>query len=286
MSYAGPIVMLGQFLTWVLGLWIGFALVYVSDLNSLHSGGEISFDPTTFVDALYLSGVTLTTVGFGDLVAETDALRLVTVAEAAGGLAVITAAITYLLSVYPLISQVRVAARSVPHAEADDEAAARLVVFRGPETIAALQRDLIQVDEDTQRFPVLYYFHSDDPSASISALVRGACLVTMQLRWGVAEESLPHGRWYGEQLTAPLDRLMNHYRRRFMGRPGSQGRTPGLTEDQLRHRLGELRRAAATVAQPARDSDRDLAAFGTFVTRSNAFLSDLGRRHAYPERPL
>ena len=48
-----------------------------------------------------------------DLVAATDGLRLVTVLEAASGLAVITGAITYLLSVYPLVSQVRVAARSV-----------------------------------------------------------------------------------------------------------------------------------------------------------------------------
>ena len=89
-------------LTWLGGLLLGYALVYLQYVDA-----GLSYDPSvTFgsrgpVEALYMSGVSLTTVGFGDVVATTDVLRLVTVTEAAGGFAVITGAISYLITVYP-----------------------------------------------------------------------------------------------------------------------------------------------------------------------------------------
>src|SRR6185503_2724090 len=96
LAFAGPVAMFTNMVTWVLGLWIGHALIYTSGM--------------AFDDALYASGEALTTVGFGSVNFDPEWLRYVAIAEAAGGLGTFTAVIAYVLSVYPLLTQVRAAA--------------------------------------------------------------------------------------------------------------------------------------------------------------------------------
>ncbi len=104
LAFAGPLAMLSNFLLWVLGLSLGYALVYLPFVDDFSYAPGVPFGDVSFAEALYMSGVALTTVGFGDVVAGSDPLRLVTVAESASGLALITAAVAYLLSVNPLIT--------------------------------------------------------------------------------------------------------------------------------------------------------------------------------------
>ena len=92
-----------------------------------------------FVEALYLSEASLTTGGFGDVVAGSHVLRLVTILEAASGLAVIAAAIAYVTAVYPRVSLVRAAASWATDLEGDTElGAARLVCHGGRDKVARL----------------------------------------------------------------------------------------------------------------------------------------------------
>ncbi|HEX2162550.1 MAG TPA: amidohydrolase family protein [Thermoanaerobaculia bacterium] len=97
-------------------------------------------------EALYLSGTALTTVGFGDIVPATGALRLVTVAEAATGFAVITGAISYLLSVYPQVSVVRSACARLADAragEVEEAGPGRLGIPRRPPAVRRLLVSLV-----------------------------------------------------------------------------------------------------------------------------------------------
>lgn len=282
MGFAGPAAMSCQFATWALGVWTGFALIYSARLGDLSFSPDVAFGAPDVVDALYLSAVALTTVGFGDVVAGTDELRLVTTLEAASGLAVITGAITYLLSVYPLVSQVRVAARSVARAAASDREAHMFVVNGGRRELVALRDDLIQIDEDTQRFPVLYHFHSEDSAASLSTLVRAASLVTMQLRWGPDEHRAPYDRWYGEALDEALSHAISHYRRTFIG-------TISTECDRRSDPKARLQRLSAVGDATLPSEDRtaaEVAEFAAFYARCDAFLAALGARHAYPYEPL
>lgn len=93
LSYAGPVAMLANMLIRVGGLWLGFALIYGSGMSA--------------GDSIYASGEALTTVGFGHQPFDPEWLRYVGVVEAAGGFGVFSAAITYVLSVYPLVTQLR-----------------------------------------------------------------------------------------------------------------------------------------------------------------------------------
>lgn len=284
-GYGGTVAMLAQLLTWVLGLWVGFALIYAGHLDRLGFSPQLDFGDRDLLDALYLSAAALTTVGFGDLVAATDALRLVTVVEAASGLAVITAAISYLLSVYPLASEIRVAGRQLAPAQAGDRGAAELVVHGGRSRLLALQRDLIQLDESTQRFPVLYYFHAEDSSASLAAVIRASSAIVMQLRFGLSARAVPHARWNGEVLEATLTRVIEHFGERFHARAGpDRERLPG--EAEVDRRLAELRRAAARVTGVEADDEPDREALANLLARSNSFLAELEHRHLYPHEPL
>ena len=74
------------------------------------SQATVPFGERGLAEALYVSGATLTTVGYGDVVAGTDALRILSVLESGGGLAAITAAVTYLLSVHSAVSELRASA--------------------------------------------------------------------------------------------------------------------------------------------------------------------------------
>lgn len=101
----GPLAVVGAVGLWIAALWLGFALIWLGLAESLSIAAEDAFDgQLSLLDALYFSGSTMTTVGFGDLIASTPATRLVAVIEAGAGFMVLTSSITYVLSVYPLVS--------------------------------------------------------------------------------------------------------------------------------------------------------------------------------------
>jgi hypothetical protein len=194
LSYAGPLAIAANMVMWVVGLWVGFALVYASEFD--------------FGDAIYKSGEALTTVGFGDIDFEPEWLRYVAVIEAAGGLGVFTAAIAYVLSVYPLVTAIRASALFASlTAEAGDTSQA-----------AVLTRRLIESHEHVKRFPVLYYFESGDEAESMTTLLRSAHSMSIQLREsGDSARAMP--------LERALNRLLEDLERDYIGGRGggSQG---------------------------------------------------------------
>jgi hypothetical protein len=219
LSYAGPLAIAANMLLWVVGLWIGFALVYASGMQ--------------FDEALYKSGEALTTVGFGDVEFDPEWLRYVAVFEAAGGLGVFTAAIAYVLSVYPLVTAIRAAALFASlAADAGDTSQAPVLTQR-----------LIESHEHVKRFPVLYYFESGDEGESMTTLLKAAVAMCVALR----EE--------GESRTVPLERALNRLfddlERDYIG-----GRGGGLDEAPARDFRA---RAESVIGAFAREHRQDTA---------------------------
>ncbi|MCB2413267.1 potassium channel family protein [Demequina sp. TTPB684] len=278
-GYAGPVMMLAQLASWVLGLWLGFALIYAGSLDQLDYTLPGSDDSPGFVDALYFSGVALSTVGFGDIVAQSDSMRLVSAAEAALGLAVFGAAISYLLTVYPLVSEIRTIARHLSSAQ-DHHGAAELVAHGGQSRLDTLERDLIRLDESTQRFPILYYFHAHDPTASLGSVIRATSLITMQLRWGIATQSAPYARWYGGVLEGTLTRVTEHLAGRYH-RLGSAAAHSPPTSEQVDSEWRAARAAAADVTRIEAEDEIDVNSFAEHLRRFDRFLRELEREHLY-----
>ncbi|WP_298455881.1 potassium channel family protein [uncultured Cellulomonas sp.] len=278
---AGMLAVVAVFAVWTALMWLGWALVYLPNLGDFSFDSAVPYGDRGLAEALYLSGMSLTTVGYGDVVGATDPMRLATVAEAAAGFGLMTAAITYVLSIYPLTTDVRSAARMVSTQAGDTARATRLVVLGGASYLQDLQHDLLTIDENFERFPFLYYFRAKDPDASLHTLMHGATVVCLAARWGVSAESTPHARLLGDELQLRLERVMAHYATRFLMR----AREPlgeSLDPDDARRRLERLRRAAgADGAEPVVD-ETDLRRFALFLGRSQAFLDDLAEHHLLP----
>jgi hypothetical protein len=91
LSVFGPLSLLGLFALWAAGLVLGFGLLHHAVVP--REGGV--------ADSLYFSGVTFTTLGYGDLSPVGPVSRLLSVAEAATGFGFFAIVIAYL----PVLNQ-------------------------------------------------------------------------------------------------------------------------------------------------------------------------------------
>ena len=125
LSLAGPVAFVTVLATWAGLLVLGWALVFWP-----HMPGSFRFDPdveaagSDFVHALNVSLVTLTTLGFGDITPTSEALRLILPLEALLGFGLLSASISWLVSIYPALSRRRSLAYEISllrAAEAEDD---------------------------------------------------------------------------------------------------------------------------------------------------------------------
>lgn len=284
LSAGGPLAILTLVGTWVVGIWLGFALVYLPWIAEGFSyTPSVVYGDKDLFEALYVSGTLVTTVGLGDVVPQGDALRILAVVEAGAGLATFTAAITYLINVYPLISEARATALVAGSAAPDAERATRLVIHGGQAELGQLQRGLVKFREDTNRFPILFYFRSSDPSESFLTLLHGAALVCLELQWGLNAAAVPYAPIFGTGLQDALERVVEDYQGRFAGHDLS-GR---LDAQDAQARFARLREAAEQVApDAAADACAPPREFCELVGTLDALLEDLARWQRYPHRPL
>lgn len=86
LSYSGPILFTVTFTAWFMLLVIGWAMIYVPGVGTAITASSGGTEPR-WATALYYSGFNLTTLGVGNVAANTVSYRLLTVAEAGIGVA-------------------------------------------------------------------------------------------------------------------------------------------------------------------------------------------------------
>ncbi len=289
LPWAGPLAMGVNVLVWVVGLWLGYALIYLPYVEGLSYDQPESFGAKGLTEALYVSGVALTTVGFGDIVAATDPLRLVTILESWSGLVAITAAITYVISVYPLVSSIRGSALRLSDLEASaPRGAARLLATGGDGELGDLQRALIETHENIRRFPVIYYFHAPTVAESVETLLRSSILVYLVSHW-VRKPDGGGARHYESALRTTLLRIMDDFEADYIGgRATGFGDPPPLDREEARKRLHPLHEAAVEADPEAGGEREDELAeeLAGFLARAEAFLSRLASENRAEPEPL
>ena len=166
LNAVGPALMPLLIVTYIVLLTLAFALVYVphlpDDFQLTVAKGE-----ATWVNAVYFSGCTLTTLGYGDIVPRTTTLRFVALFEAASGFALISLAITYLLAVNTALERKRTVALSLYHQAGEGADAAGYIAhyfvdgkFHGlREALRTSTRDIQALLESHVEHPVINYFH-------------------------------------------------------------------------------------------------------------------------------
>ncbi|MFD6859249.1 potassium channel family protein [Rhodococcus sp. NPDC060090] len=227
LGLAGPVGMVATVVLWSAMIVVGWALIYFPHMpagfyfaSSLQP--SLSSDP---IAALYLSLVTVATLGYGDITPAYPALRLVMPLQALMGFVLFTAAISWVLQIYPALIRRRSAARSVYLLASTDSSE---VAATGESSVACALLDgvtdaLITVDLDLEQYGETYFFRESESGQSLAAVLsyvphlakagqgstamevrRAAVRLDEQVRWltGHLDERYLHNGGSCEQICA------------------------------------------------------------------------------------
>lgn len=162
----GPLLLPVLISTFILVLLTGFALIYMPRMETGFKindqvGGSLIFK------AFYFSGITLLTIGYGDILPITHFTRVVAIIEGASGIAIISLSITYLLTVYRALEHKRAVALKFYHQARQGADISGFIVShfaRGrfhslTESLREATRDLQESLESHLEHPIIHYFH-------------------------------------------------------------------------------------------------------------------------------
>jgi hypothetical protein len=191
LTLAGPLALLVLVGTWVAGVMIGFALIYAGWFPDQFRTSSLSIPSGTapFLSALYFSFETLITLGYGDLVPRSFLLRFTATAEALIGFGLLTASLSEIVLLYPALSRLRLLARSVAHVVAGESQCGIHLSETGSDVLLAqLARDVTHARIDLVHFPIVYYFATRKPEASIATWTHQLCRLAQEgMRQGTAD---------------------------------------------------------------------------------------------------
>jgi hypothetical protein len=173
LSLAGPLAMVAVIVFWAIALVIGYALIYMPHYPHDYVVLEGTVPHSPFVGALHASLTTVATLGSTNLTAKPAWLQIVSPTESLIGFGMLTAAVAWLLQIYPVLSGRRALAYEI-HLLADTERRLGLHVAQLETSVAAgiyaeLTSRLIAVERDLVKFPITYYFAETDTRFALTA---------------------------------------------------------------------------------------------------------------------
>lgn len=175
LPFAGSTAFLAVIASWIMVPALGWALIYwpymptdfiyASGLNPKVQGG--------FTDALYFSCVTLVTIGYGDIVPNSGWLRMLTPLEGLLGFAVFTAAVSWVLSIYPVLGRRWSLAHQIALLQSAEDkiGISALETDSKAQVLSDLTAQLIVVGSDLRQFPISYYFRGSDDRIALSEVM-------------------------------------------------------------------------------------------------------------------
>lgn len=178
LNSVGPLLLPLLLVAYITLLITGFALVYAPRMPAQFHIGEHK-TATDFVDALYFSGITLTTLGYGEIVPASTLMRLCALVESASGIALISLAIAYLLAVYTALGHKRTVALTLYHQAGEGADAAGYIAHHFVEgrfyglrdALRTATRDIQYVLESHVEHPVIHYFHPAEVYKSLPRML-------------------------------------------------------------------------------------------------------------------
>ncbi|MFJ8145794.1 potassium channel family protein [Streptomyces sp. NPDC096048] len=210
-SVAGPLALVLVAALWTLTMILGWALIYWPHLPGGFSYSS-DLDPTQradFLDALYLSAVTVATLGFGDIVPTGGWLRIAVPLEALIGFALLTAVVSWISQVYPAVTRRRTLALRLSALRRAGRPADRFGSTMTSSLLTSLATDVIQVRVDLTQHAEAYYFHDAEDEMSLAAMVDYAADLAVQGQTSPSVEVRTGAALLGralEDLTTVLNR--------------------------------------------------------------------------------
>ena len=204
LTLGGPLIVVVTLALWMLLLVVAFALVYYPWIGGfLLSPGELR---APWLEALYYSAYTAATLGLGDLIADSPALRIVTVLEAFGGFALLSVSVTYFLAVYREVIAMRSLAADVSGlCRRGEEQVIDYAREEGREALARwcehLSSALSRVLLAHFQYPVLHYFRAEQRARALPVQVGALLDLRRRIEAEPAESPLARFRRHPSYLA-------------------------------------------------------------------------------------
>ncbi|HYN99393.1 MAG TPA: potassium channel family protein [Actinomycetota bacterium] len=223
LSLGVPLMVLGSLILWIALQVLGFAAIYYVGLH----GGAFRFSEgleASAVEALYLSGISLSGLGYGDLAPITAPFQLVAALQALMGYGFLTLAIAYVVNVYNVIEDMGVLSSDIYH-ESERTYEARHILevhfHRGEPRdlngrLINFYNGLISHHEGMRHYPVVYYFYSRRGYAALPYRFGLIGRFVAALRWGLPEgEPVTEEPWL-RALKSAYESISSEILERFL----------------------------------------------------------------------
>ena len=227
LTWAGPIAVLAIIVMWVSLIVLGFALIYWPRLDNSFSYANPADHGRhhALLDAINLSLDSVITMT-GDISPNSAWMRLIMGFEAAFGFGILTASISWILSIYPILERRRSLAHSAILLRDVLSSGGQLTAEFAKAALATFAQQLVTLRSDFLHFPVTFYFHEQTERSGLgSAFSFLKCLS----RWAESENADPSLRTAGTLLSVALNdvvKLLADY--------------AGVSFESPEHAIGEL----------------------------------------------
>jgi hypothetical protein len=207
---AGPVILVGTVMHWIVLLWLGWSLVFLGRENTVRNAATGETAGAT--DVVYFVGFNLFTLGVGDFVATSPGWRLAAVVASFSGLFLITLSITYLLSVVSAVVARRALAAQIGSIGRSPEEIVgrawdgRTFTDASIQQLAVLASPLALTTEHHLAFPVLEHFSAPEVTTSAPVCVARLDEAVRLIDTGVDADHRPH-----ESALAPVRAILHRY---------------------------------------------------------------------------
>lgn len=221
LSYAGPLAFVIVFAVWGALVVVGFALILLPHFPEGFAAADAgALGDGHLSDALYLSFVNLTSLGYGDIVPTGDLLRFAGPLETLIGLGLLTASISWILFLYRVLADYRSLSHEISLLSDTEHATATDLAEVDPSAAAVVLSDLtsrvVAMRDDLVHSPIAYYFHPRDARHALPILLPDLIAVADRC---AAPERAPALRFQAVMLRHALDSLLETIATDFVGSP-------------------------------------------------------------------
>jgi hypothetical protein len=291
LAWGIPLMIGGSIAFWIVLLTCGFGLLFTPFIHRPDQFVIKDRPPSPgFLDALYFSAVSFSTLGFGDVVPVGMVVRLLAVLEGASGLLTISLAVTYLVAVFPVITRtltLAVALGQEMGGRADGLLLAQRYVAADHtgafgERLSRLADELLYLGLAHSYYPLLFYVRPREVHESFVralALVQGIVTVRYVLDPRVHKALVADPRLMAleEALLYTLHALEESIHFRLQDDTGG-----GRDEEQLRaafRALAEEAEARGLAVSPL--DDQPLYAYVRFRHATDSYIRAYAHSAAY-----
>jgi hypothetical protein len=226
LSIAAPLMVPVTITIWISLIALGYALVYYVGMIRGNFAFSSGVEPS-FSDAVYASGVSISTLGFGDITPTSGLYQALSVSEALIGFGILTLAISYVIGVYGVLQNLGVLSAGLHHQTQDTDDPWTILAPhfhdgrpRALEShLMELHRGLVETYEGMRRYPIVYYYHSRRAYRSLPYVFRTVGLMAAALRWGLPEEHEATQTPWLPTLITGVESIIQSIESRFLSEP-------------------------------------------------------------------